>query len=290
MKKNISIFADYISDIHLETYISLDKDKEAFFKSLDIISNILYKPFHKCGKVLILAGDISSSINQIKWFVEYVSSYYEKIFYVHGNHEMYVLHGDNSLTKIEILKRELNNIDNCIFLDGQVIEFEGIKFGGCSMFYDFSYGINHFGLNETQMKFLWKKNIRDSFMINDGITKDYYVKQETGQFINILFDPISFFNKEKEKLEKLKECDVIISHVMPFVHKFYPKKYHNAETGFFMFDGEEFISKSKVKYWFAGHTHTLTDAKKFGVRLLINPYGYPNENCEKFVRQIEIKL
>lgn len=45
------------------------------------------------------------------------------------------------------------------------------------------------------------------------------------------------------------------------------------------------IDLKGFKYWFAGHTHTAIDAVKDDCRLVINPFGYPNEQGNNGYRE-----
>lgn len=279
---------DYISDLHIDFYISPKLTKEEFFQRFINIQSIIYPVYHDNGKILVLAGDISHYINQIKWVIEFYSEMYEYVLYVHGNHEMYSLEGEPSYKhKLSDLKNLLKEIYNCYYLDGDIIEIDNIKIGGLSMCYDYSYGIKEFSLSKEEMHNLWKNYMNDSTRIKDGITKDYTIHKELG-LREVNFNPLEYFESEYKKLESMKDCKLIISHVMPFIPKNYPSKYKVPSSGFFCFDGEKFLNKSKVKYWIAGHTHTKIEEKRFGVKLLVNPYGYPNENWDKQMRSLII--
>lgn len=262
---------DYISDVHLDHYISEKENKEIFINKLERIDFILYKNEKEYGDILIISGDLSESTNQIKWFLEFYKERYKRVLYTHGNHCMYSEGTKTYHDKFKEIK-ELKDID---YLVGESIEIEGFKIGGIPMFYDFSYGYS-FGKNQLDMYNLWTRTIRDAYRINDLDT--YIPRFINGVEIVQKFDPISYMEEQKLLLENLKNCDLIFSHVMPFVPKQYPMKYKNDPiTGFFMFDGIDFIKRNKIKIWIAGHTHTRIDYKQYGCRLLINPYGYPGE-------------
>jgi UDP-2,3-diacylglucosamine pyrophosphatase LpxH len=279
---------DYISDLHLEFQIENDVKGKELTEAINRFLGKIYNPMHVPGQILFLSGDISSNNNQIKALIEVLSVEYEYVFFVFGNHEMY-LSGlfHNSFEKIYSLKESLSSINNCIFLDGDVFEYNGYKIGGACLWYDFSYGIHNFNLTKEEMYGEWKRCMLDASHISDGQFYDVAVKKD-GEMKTVRFNPTDFFEKEYVKLLKLKECDIILTHIMPFIPEDYPSYYKIPTTGFFSFDGENFIKSSKVKHWFAGHTHEPVECIEKGIGLHINPFGYPNEKIGAVIKQIEI--
>lgn len=262
---------DYVSDLHVDHYISEKENQEIFINKFERIDYILFKNKTSYGDILIIAGDLSESLNQIKWVLLFYKERYKKVLYTHGNHCMYT---DGTKTyKDKFLElKELEGID---YLVGEVVEYEGFKIGGIPMFYDFSYGYT-FGKNQLDMYNLWGRTIRDAYRIDDQET--YVPVVINGKEMIQRFDPISYMEEQYKLLENVKNSDLIFSHVMPFVPKQYPERYKKDPiTGFFMFEGIEFIKENKIKTWIAGHTHIKIDFKQYGCRLLTNPYGYPGE-------------
>jgi hypothetical protein len=92
---------------------------------------------------------------------------YKKIFVTFGNHDMYLVSNAQrskyqiSWNKVKDLKQICECIDTVEFLDGNIIEVDGIKIGGAGMWYDMSYCKN---LN-FRTKFN-NKNTKEIFVLN----------------------------------------------------------------------------------------------------------------------------
>ena len=97
------------------------------------------------------------------------------------------------------MKHLIKKEKNIFCLDADIIEIEGIKFGGCNSWYDDSYVKKYFKqFDVNYVNLLWKQYINDSRLIY-GINN---------------FDTI--YKIEMKKLEKIyQNCDVMITHVNP---------------------------------------------------------------------------
>ena len=126
---------DYISDLH-EDYQELILNKENIKKFL--------KNLAPRGEILLIAGDISEDNDRLVLFLSLLlnASNYRKIFFVLGNHELYGLKYNSYKDKIKELKNMLKEHSNIILLDGDIVEYSGIKIGGCMMWYDGSHILN----------------------------------------------------------------------------------------------------------------------------------------------------
>jgi hypothetical protein len=176
-----------------------------------------------------------------------------------------------------MIKKEVNSIKNVTFLDGQIIDLNGIKLSGMPMWYDTSYlkskypGYTKEAL-EKRFIMLWKMYLLDSSRTNSN--------------------PINFFEDQKEKLEKVyKDIDIMVSHVNPVNNDHYfNKMYRGEETNtFFCFNGIKYLEEGSIKHWIFGHTHSELEDKIFDVQLHCNPMGYPGENSRHKIKQFEIK-
>jgi len=149
-------------------------------------------------------------------------------------------------------------------LDGEVVEIEGIRFGGADSWYDDGYVKRYYPqFDSNHINLLWKGNINDSRLIK-GINR---------------FDDIS--KLETQKLEKIyQNCDVMITHVNPSSDEEHiNEKYHNSPINtFFTFDGSRFYKYGSMKYWVFGHTHDAIEYEMKDIKFICNPLGYPNES------------
>lgn len=288
----------FSSDVHTDFWCPIkDSGAKAVTKIHDFVDNVL-KP--KEADILILAGDNSHYNSQNKIMLEYLASkkMYKKIFVVHGNHEMYLISNSQhsqystSFAKIQELKEICEAIDTVEFLDGNIVEVDGVKIGGCAMWYDGSYGIKSFGRTKDNMLALWKVSMNDANLIK-GIDTDISNPPQMysyGSYKFYNFNPWTFFEKEKEKMVKIvKECQIFVSHVGPVVPKNLQPKYQSADTGFYYFDGEHYLwDDNAPKLWVYGHTHDMYDFKINNTWLACNPLGYKSENTGAEIQVIEM--
>lgn len=262
---------DILSDLHLDFYFKSNFNTRdnviSFFQQ--IFTN---KGTRTIGDVLIIAGDLGHNNNQNIEIIKVLQEeFYKHIICVLGNHDYYLINSEanyvfnrNSFKRVDDLRSLLNKEENIYCLDGEIIEINGVKFGGADGWYDDSYAKKYFPqYDKNYINLLWREYINDSRLIK-GISR---------------FDEI--FEIEKLKLENIyKACDVMITHVNPsFLEEHIDIKYHNNPTNtFFTFDGSKFFKDGSMKYWVFGHTHDSIEYKINNVKFLCNPLGYPHES------------
>jgi len=266
---------DYISDIHENFYVGRD------FYSYKSFVEYIWKD-HEIGDILILAGDISESSEDLVDFLKYIQEVknYKKIFYIPGNHDLYRESPIFTLEeKYEKLKKSIEPLNNIYFLDGNIFYVNGYKLSGLSMWYDMSYFKEHKQyLTGTSLKKAYLQLWRETLLDSSRTTSD----------------PVEFFLSQKKKLEKIyKEVDIFVSHVNPVnIDSFFPTKYRgNIINTFFCFNGLKFIKNGSIKHWIFGHTHDNLEFSLFDTKFHCNPLGYPNENKQEgtFIKQIILK-
>ena len=258
---------DFISDIHVDHHVRFLNEESV----KDFIHSVWGSHVVSEDDILIVAGDISEYVDTSKLFFKILSEIkpYRKIFFTPGNHDLYYkqLYKVKSLTeKKALLFEELSMIDNLVCLDGQIVDLEGIRISGSSMWYSYDYLKNLLSQKEldnleTLYFFLWQKSIIDpQFMARKEI--------------------IPYFESEFEKFKKVSnDCDIFVSHINPIPYPEYmdPKFQGQPSNTFFCFDGTEVLKNSSIKMFFFGHTHSKLD-KMFGeTRMLCNAFGYPGE-------------
>ena len=266
---------DILSDLHIDFYFKKKPTVESVRK---LYGNILggNTGHSDIGDVLIVAGDLGhynkQNIQVLKLIKEVFE--YKHIICVLGNHDYYLVsyaERENYFHRSTFRAQRMREIINCEegmhALDGNIIEIDGVKIGGCDGWYDGAYIKRHFWKKDEAymhgyVSLLWRRTMADADYIFDMDWQAYALE-------------------EKKKLHRIyQNVDVMITHINPSIEKEHTdKKYRDLDTtGYFTFDGEEFLKNGSMKYWIFGHTHDRTVYEKYGVKCLCNPMGYPNES------------
>jgi predicted phosphodiesterase len=262
---------DILSDLHIDFYFNPKlKIKDEQIKKL-------YDPIIKKNKeiadVLVVAGDIGHYNHQNIRILKYLKEhYYKHIICVLGNHDYYLIDKDSkkqfkdSFERAEDMRLKINNEENLYYLDGNVIEIDGIKFGGCDSWYNEGY---------------LKRKYPERNFLEEFINKNWNSFMNDAKYILGInkFDDI--WHIEKSKIEDVYEqCDVMITHISPSCkdEHFSPRFQNSFSNTFFSFEGEKYLKNGNMKYWIFGHTHEELEYEDHGVNCLCNPFGYPGES------------
>jgi Icc-related predicted phosphoesterase len=265
---------DLLSDLHLDFWFRASSDyPEQKIKSV-FDDKLSYSEDHE---VLIIAGDISHYNSQISILEKIAEIYnYKKIFCVLGNHDLYLIndsvskkHNNSSIQRQSDWYSYKSDVVQ--FLDGDVIEYNGVKFGGCMSWYDGTYNAPT-GYDYTDPVRFWKVTMNDANYIKGY--QDFY----------------DIWVQEKSKIEKILDADVVITHVCPLSNRiaFEDKYMYDKASMFYAFNGEEFIEKTRAKYWVFGHSHWTHEFEVYGTKCIINALGYPGEKNKITLQTIEI--
>jgi len=266
---------DIISDIHIDMFVdpnryrsmSLEEYFEEYFKNAS-------------SENLIIAGDLSHSNRlSVEALILLRDKYYKRVFFVLGNHDYYLYNDEDkikfsdSFKKVQELKEMVSVMSDVYLLDGDVVEVKGVKIGGATAWYDGSYSIKYLKQSKDDILKDWKKRMSDA----------KYIKG-----INNLFD---MFDMQMKKVEAIyKNSNIIITHVNPMSEKFALHSYQEDRTlsGFYTFDGSEYLNTTNAKYWIFGHMHKAHSYEFSGVKVMSNPLGYPAQAKRYSVKSIEV--
>ncbi len=247
----------YISDIHIDFYVKLTKEKmlKKFVASLN-------PQFYD---VLIVAGDIGHYNHQNIALLRYFQEYTKHLIVTLGNHDLYLIsdrmkkrYHRNSLQKVEELKRFCRE-EGIIYLDMEVVEIDGVHFGGGCLWYK---------VDEDNKEF-WQEYMRDAKYI-------YLHHQE-------------FYEQALAKFLHMPRCDIFISHIPqtkaseylkpPFDEKYLP---------FYEQDNLALLHQKGVRYHIYGHNHTQGEFIKEGIHFLTCSIGYPDERLPKKIGSVTL--
>ena len=193
---------DILSDLHFDNYFYNKYSKDDV---INFYSQII--DFKNCGDVLVIAGDLGHNNHQNIKILKILKEFYKNIVCVLGNHDYYLNGKENkslfkgSFERVSNMRELINKQENIYCLDGDIIEIDGIKFGGCNGWYNEGY---------------LQVNYPDEFF--PKYSTNIMWQNSTPDYINILeienFD--DFYEIEKPKIERVyKECDVMITHINP---------------------------------------------------------------------------
>jgi Icc-related predicted phosphoesterase len=281
----------YLSDIHVDHYISetirinkQNRQIDEFFR-LSGISKIPPEDRY----MFIIPGDLSNYNSVAKVVLLRLKELFKYILIVPGNHDLYMCstnqankYKNNSFYRLKELK-DFCSENDIIFLDGQIVEIDGKRFGGAGMFWDKSY-YNYLEKREAsdaEVLNFYDNYMNDSKFIMNG-EKPYKIPLAYGgSYFKSSFDAIDYFKEQYTKLQNYNDfdnIDVMVSHYVPTIPYAMKMDYAmDRGTTFYMFDGEKDIERISPKVWLFGHMHGKFDFVHKNVRFLCNPLGYPQE-------------
>ncbi len=231
----------YCSDLHLE-----------FPHNREFIKN---HPIIPVGEILVLAGDILpfTQLHEHKDFLDLLSSSFEKVFWIPGNHEYY--------------GSDINNRSSSF----------------CEKIHANLFLVNNYEQKIKDVNFifstLWSKiSVEHQFIIQNTLSDFTAIRDQGGnlkiQKFNDLHDAcFEFISRTVKKNEN--EKNVVISHHVPTFMN-YPEQHATSKVNQgFATELFEFIHASNIDYWLYGHHHTNTpDFTINSTQLITNQLGY----------------
>lgn len=255
MKYPIKI--DIVSDLHIDQW------------------SLKYNIKYPCGEVvespfifretnadyLIIAGDISDSLEDSLKYLDAISKFYKKIFFVDGNHEHTYYYPD--IYPRSYIKDSIKN-DKIVFLPKTPYRIDDTIIIGISGWWDYDNN--------------------NSKLINENL--NYFDKwiptltrQDNITFIN---NSIKAAKEECDHLEKyLKKYnnDYTIRNIIIVTHTIPLKRFCNKERLATEFNSgfERLLKYDKISHWIFGHTHEQWNEKHEGINFVSNPRGRPED-------------
>lgn len=265
---------DFLSDSHIDFWVRLNSNTQKYeMKTREFAKELLKS---KTADYLIIAGDIGHYNRQNKFFLDELSKEYKNIYLVFGNHDLYFVsskqsykYNFNSFNRIKEMKEWIDEQNNIHYLDGNIVDVEGVKITGANMWYDFSYGLS-IGNTKEQILYKWHDLSNDSRLISR-------------------FDMEKYFLEEKSKLDLVVEnADVIVTHVGPDVRLSDYSGSDRIYNNFYFFNGMDFIEDLENKIWLFGHIHKRRDISYNGWRIINHALGYKDQGFSLEVKSFEV--
>lgn len=261
---------DYVSDIHINHHVLFKKDQIKWEnRTKEWTKELLKSGTHE---VLVIAGDFSEWNCQAIWFLEEASKYYEKVFFVTGNHDYYLLSKSQKKKYIDSKGRQqeflelASQIPNVEPLYRDVVNYKGKVIAGDSLWY----------LPETDEDWEFFFNVSNDFCYIS-------VLEGYSSWTNSKKDQVRFLYKEAmdwyQTLEQV-EIDLMISHIPPLHPPISPYE-RNA-----CYDCK--VPFLAAPHWICGHQHIQNDFKKADTHFWMNALGYPSEKGDLSIKTLEI--
>lgn len=224
--------------------------------------------------ICILAGDIGMiknhtriNVNPLLNFLEQFCEHFKHVIIVHGNHEYY----KNSITQgqKDFKKKVLLKLPNLHWLNNDIIEIEGQRFLGCTLWAKIPEikADTPYGFYEQREKYYRQMNCFDQV---------YDLKQlmesEHDRSVKFITD-------------HLKKDDVLITH-FPAVTFLQDPWFKDGPTSWYYTNKlDELILEREPKLVVCGHDHSSVDRTIGNTRFIRNPYGYFQHSENKEFKQ-----
>jgi len=241
-----------LSDIHLEF------GKTSF--------NKIFGKKNYSNKILLLAGDIGYPDMENYWdFFDECNKRFKQTFFVSGNHEFYN-YDTGKLTisdKEKIITEKIKEYDNIHYLNCNSIEYGNTVFLGCT---------------------LWTNIPEKYYETITELSNDYsqiYINENNlispKDIVKLHKSQVEWLNNELEKYKNKKI--IVLTHHLPTIFLINRKYHMHKELNHCYYTPlEHLINNFNISMWICGHTHHKSSYTLNNCKLIVNPYGYSNEN------------
>lgn len=208
--------------------------------------------------LLILAGDISDSLQLLEWCLKTLAKRFRKVLFVPGNHDVWVIrdgHDKQSLDKFELVCRVVEDCDASM----QTLHYGSLSIVPLLSWYDYSFGLPTQELLAMWMDFRacrWP----ESFSVSD-ITE-------------------YFLNLNEPALGACNDTLISFSHFLPRIDlmpHYIPqnKRFLYPVLGTRMLEKQIRALNPMIHVY--GHSHVNRNVTVDGISYINNAFGYPQE-------------
>ncbi len=225
-----------------------------------------FQPGEVDADVIVLAGDIHTGLNGIKWIPKAFPD--RPVIYILGNHEFY----GQKIPELTSEIRDMARGTNVHVLENERIEIGKIVFLGATLWTDFR-------LNGDP--------VLAEMAAQTGMT-DFQRIRVTPSYRRFRpADARRFHARSLEWLVQQAEMArgakvVVVTHHAPSPQSIPPRFGNDPLNPAFASNLEPFIAKSGAVLWIHGHIHSRSDFVIGQTRVVANPRGYPGESGTGF--------
>ncbi len=203
--------------------------------------------------VIVAAGDVGVGLQGIEWLVELG----KPVIYVAGNHEFYA--GDIYHTRKLIEAASIGS--NVHFLEDSMVEIEGTRFIGSTLWTDFNHG------NPQTMQIASRQ------------MNDFYHIQNRGQpllpehLVELHTHSMGYLAQELAR--PYAGNTVVVSHHAP-CRRSWSNRPDSPMIDAYCSDALQRVTEHSPALWIHGHIHASCDYQQDQTRVACNPRGYDN--------------
>jgi len=279
---------DFISDVHIDFWLKEINPSMKLEHLIDIFIRKVLKP--KGNHILVLAGDLGHYFAQDSELLKQLNAIYEHLVIVTGNHDLYLVSKNqqskyrmHSYDRVNEMK-EFCKKEGIHYLDGDVVEIDGLKIGGTGMWYD---------LEGDARLAQWNEQMNDSNLIMEGAEPIRFQYGYGAYHKASQWDTQAHYHREVDNLKSMvdKDVDVLVTHILPVIlpeEKMVSWYRGDKNNIFYMSDNMETVKAINPDVIIFGHTHESYDLDIESLWFICNPLGYKGEKTGNSIQQIEI--
>ncbi len=236
----------YGSDFHFEFY--------DFSTTCDMINSW---EFDEDTDILVIAGDLDvGAKNVIYWLNRIYRTHGIYIVYVPGNHEFYQSSINEQSQIFNHYSRNFTILSPSSSLITSDIKFVGVT-GWCDGSFQFCNPVIH-------------RQYNDFYQISDFAHEHLILGIHERKKL-----------QDTIKSSHIYSAVVVVTHMMPIPECIPTRFVGNQLNACFTNDWRHLMREcSNITHWICGHSHDKNHVTYQNTEILMNPYGYPNENTE----------
>ncbi|MGB5107714.1 MAG: metallophosphoesterase [Candidatus Zixiibacteriota bacterium] len=250
--------------------------------------------------VLVIAGDVSSRLEDFSWTLSQFAELQCKKLVVAGNHDIWIetksdiLNGKDSGARYEHLLGEVSGQNDFTLLQKEPIAIGDVGFAGCMGWFDYSFRNTSFDKSTTIDQYRagkWQHPSKGKNFLWNDMQNVWWLRDLSAKISGFSRNDLCLSDEEiaakmsqalDSQLKRLEETGirgvVVVTHFVPVrelleYRDTIPHDYFNAYHGSALIEAviHKYASISHVLY---GHSHVAKDVILDGVRYLSRPVGY----------------